>query len=240
MARSSLVAGFTVDWSEVGPAEAGAWGRWKFLLNSTYARMAASAGVSPAAVLPCGMSEIRRMLSGIDILVMTGGNDPDPALYGRSAEGCGKIDFQRPRWEMSLYRAARRSGVPVLGICLGMQTMAIAEGSSLIRDIPSFQGDAGFVEHHGLAASPREHGIALGGGLLLELFGSGRIVSSFHHQAVEQVPEGFSVVATAPDGIIEAMESADGLALGVQWHPERDGSGIAILTALAGRRGRRI
>lgn len=237
MGRTSPLAGLTVDWKEVEPDFTRAWGRFRHTLNSTYARLAASAGMCPVAVLPCGRSEIASLLSAIDILVMTGGNDPDPALYGMSAEGCGSIDLERPRWEIQLYRAARAAGVPVLGICLGMQTMAIAEGSPLIRDIPTAPGWSGTVEHHGSAASPVHHGITTSGGLAGALFGPGATVSSFHHQAVASAPVGFTVTARAEDGIIEAIESDDGLAMGVQWHPERDGTGLALLPELLRRAG---
>lgn len=72
-------------------------------------------GFLPVALLPCGRTELRRILAGIDILIMTGGGDIDPFLYGRTREGCGRIDLHRPIWEMALYRAAREAGSPCWG-----------------------------------------------------------------------------------------------------------------------------
>lgn len=230
-----MIAGLTVNWQENGPAEVRAWGRWRFVLNSTYSRMAASAGFSPTAILPCGRTELRRTLARTGIVILTGGNDPDPSLYGRTREGCGTIDYQRPRWEIALYRAAREAGVPVLGICLGMQTIAIAEGSALIRDLPSALRDAPKVDHSGTAARPGRHLVLTEEGLIRDVLGSRAEVSSFHHQAVEAVPPGFRITARAEDGVIESMESEDGSVIGVQWHPERDGSGLPILSAMAER-----
>ncbi len=239
MGSGAPLAGITVDWKDVEPDCTKAWGRWRHSLNSTYARLASSAGMCPVAVLPCGRSGIASLLSSIDILVMTGGNDPDPALYGMSPEGCGRIDYERPRWEIPLYRAARAAGVPILGICLGMQTMAIAEGAPLIRDISTAAEGRCMVGHHGTAAEPAQHRITTSGGLAGSLFGPSAAVSSSHHQAVASAPDGVSVTARADDGIIESIESDDGLAVGVQWHPERDGTGRTLLSALLGRAGGR-
>lgn len=237
MGRGAPLAGLTVDWKDVEPECTKAWGRWRYSLNATYAGLIASTGMCPVAILPCGHAAIASLLSSIDILVMTGGNDPDPALYGMSPDGCGMIDYERPRWEIPLYRAARAAGIPVLGICLGMQTMAIAEGSSLIRDIQMVLGGHDAAGHRGTAARPAHHRITTSGGLAGSLFGPSANVSSFHHQAVASAPAGFHVTARADDGIIESIESDDGLAVGVQWHPERDGTGRVLLPALLSRAG---
>ena len=153
-----------------------------------------------------------------DALILTGGNDVDPRLYGQMP-GRGKEDPdpERDHVEVSAVRASVSAGRPVLGICRGIQLLAAADGGSLIADLPS----AGYDFHcdEGREFEP-VHEISVDPGSIAHqaLAGAGR-VNSIHHQAVATIGRTLRASAWSSDGIIEAIE-APGV-LGVQWHPER-------------------
>ncbi len=212
--------GLTLNWEANPPAVAGVRGPWKYTLNQCYLRLFEGLDVVPWGMLPgCSPSRAVREVNG---LVMTGGGDPAPELFGRSDQGSRNPELHRPIWEMALYREARNAGIPVLAICLGMQLAAIAEGGTLIQDIPTAL--PGAIDHQ---AGLHDISIPPGSGLHRLLGGNTRVYSA-HHQAVEQVPAGFVVAAASPDGILEAMQSRDGLVTALQWHPERDGTGPVL------------
>lgn len=227
------VVGLTLDWSSTLPQEHQVYGRWRFSLNQTYALLMDRPDVVPLALVP-GSGDVGGLCALLDLLVLTGGGDPDPELYGQRIAGAHSIIRERPIWEMECYRTARRTGVPVLGICLGEQLIAVSEGTALIQDIPSQV--PGALDHAGTPVSPKVHPVALERGTFLEgVLGTDAVVSSFHHQAAASVPDGFRLAASSSDGVIEAIESLDGGVVAVQWHPERDYTGSLLLDALLGR-----
>ena len=192
--------------------------------------MLAKAGVITVGIIPSSR-DVRSILDIVDMIVLTGGGDTDPELYGQRNNGSIQHWRERPLWEMELYRNAREMKVPVLGICLGIQTIAIAEGEQLIQDISTQVDNA--EEHHGEAADPKTHPVEIMDGTILSGILDRKIeVSSFHHQAIAGIPKGFYQAAKSPDGMIEAMESDDGLVVAVQWHPERDFTGPLLLKKL--------
>ncbi len=220
-------AGVTLNWYRNEERKAAAYGRWLFGLNQSYVKLLGSKNIQAMGLLPTS-DDFAAILKDIHMLVMTGGGDPDPQLYGEGNNGSVKCYRERPIWEMGLYREARRKGLPILGICLGMQLIAMAEGSQLIQNIPTQVQNP--LHHHGTPHRPESHSVALVEGTRLHgIFGDSIDVSSFHHQAVRQLPRGFRAAAFAPDGVMEAFESEDGLVLAVQWHPERDFTGSLIL-----------
>lgn len=203
----------------------GEYGPFQYGLNHSYAALLDRPGLLPLAVLPTGSISPIDILGNFDFLVLTGGGDPSPSLFGRENSGSRNPRPFRSSWDMKLYHAARELDIPVLGICLGMQLLGIAEGVTLIQDIP----DTG-VFHDGSALKPASHPVDIQSGSHLNLLlGDQAIVSSFHHQALEQVPSGYIASARSKDGLIEAIESTNGRVLGVQWHPERDSTGEAII-----------
>lgn len=160
-------------------------------------------------------------------VLLTGGGDVDPSLFGDAPHSTyDAAEPGRDAFEMALARAAVEANVPLLAICRGMQVLNVAHGGSLVQDIPS--EIAGALTH--AIPEPRFHvahevWVAKDSRLWTimsdKLDGESLQVNSRHHQAVKRVADGFEVSATAPDGVIEAMERpASRFCLAVQWHPE--------------------
>jgi putative glutamine amidotransferase len=157
-------------------------------------------------------------------LVITGGHDIYPALYGREVDTslCGVFDRSRDSLEIAALTVARNLKMPVLGICRGMQILNVFYGGSLFADIPIQFGtsvkhrcDSGLVCEHSISALPESK--------LQMIAGDSGWVNSFHHQGVRDIAPGFSVSALSADGFIEAIEHVSDTVkmMGVQWHPER-------------------
>ena len=169
-------------------------------------------------------------LDGVAGLLLTGGEDVDPAKYGEARHPTVVVvEPARDEFEIALVLEARARRLPVLAICRGIQLLNVACGGSLVQDIPSQV--PGAIEHQ--LVPPHQpydlaHEIWMDKDTLLARLMSDRLngadtcsVNSRHHQAVKQVAPGFQVSATAPDGVIEAIEDqAAPFCLGVQWHPE--------------------
>lgn len=160
-------------------------------------------------------------------ILLTGGGDVDPALYGEAPHSSYEAaEPGRDAFEIALARAAIEADVPLLAICRGMQIVNVAGGGTLVQDIPS--EIAGALTHS--ITEPRfaiAHEVWVTKGSRLwaimadKLDGESLQVNSRHHQAVKRAADGFEVTATAPDGVIEAMERpASRFCLAVQWHPE--------------------
>ncbi len=170
-------------------------------------------------------------LEGAGGVMLTGGDDVSPSRYGESAHATVvSVALERDTFEIALVREARRRDLPIVAICRGIQVMNVAFGGTLVQDIPSQVHGA---RNHRLSVPPHKsfdyaHDIwieenSLLARLLQERLGGSDscAVNSRHHQAVKDVAAGFKVVATAPDGIVEAIEDpAARFCLGVEWHPE--------------------
>ena len=176
------------------------------------------------------------VLQHCDGLVITGGNfDIHPSLYGQEVDArIDRIDTGRTTLELALAKAAIQSDFPILGICGGMQAMAVAGGGTLYQDIRT--QIPGAMEHE-QTTSPTDpwHPITIETGLIRKAFGCSILrVNSTHHQAVAN-PGCFEVTARAPDGVIEAIEHpANRCCVGVQWHPELiDPAPLRMLTWFA-------
>jgi putative glutamine amidotransferase len=222
-------AGITPNWIANEPPTDRVYGQWMYALNQKYSDLAESTGFVPLLLLPGSSPDAAgQALRSVDLLVLTGGGDPDPVLCSSCVPESRCLVETRYGWDISLFREAVSLGIPVLGICLGIQLIAVSEGEELIVDI--LTEDESRLDHHGSGRNPKEHDVEMVPGTLLHaLLGDVRSVSTYHHQAVRGVPAGYAVSARAADGILEGMESADGRILAVQWHPERDGTGPAIM-----------
>jgi putative glutamine amidotransferase len=174
---------------------------------------------------------IEEALSGLDGLMMTGGDDVSPHRYGEPPHpAVVEVDAERDEFELGLAVAARARDLPVLAICRGVQVLNVAYGGTLVQDIPT-QVTGALL--HKLSVPPHQpyslaHEVWLEKDSLLSTLMRERLndldtceVNSRHHQAVKVVASGLRVSATAPDGVIEAVEDPGArFCLGVQWHPE--------------------
>lgn len=205
--------GLTLDLSEDGR---------RYLLKREYADAVAAAGGLPVLLPHAAGEALLAQVAGLDGLVVTGGAfDVPPELYGEARRpGCGPLKPARTEAELRVLRAALSAGLPVLGVCGGMQLLAVAHGATLWQDLASEAGKPGHEQ-----PAPKDlpsHEVAVAPGTLLaRLVGAGALrVNSTHHQAVRE-PGPLAVAARAPDGLVEAVElPGHRFALGVQWHPE--------------------
>jgi putative glutamine amidotransferase len=205
--------------------ETAAWGVWHEpadLLPVSYTAGIAAAGGVPM-LLPPGPADaevIESVLEGIDGLLLTGGADIAPARYGADRDpSTGPERADRDGWELTLARAAEERGMPVLGVCRGMQVLAVAYGGELVQHLPDLVGsDAhcpviGVHGRHDVKVAP--------GSRLAGIVGDRLEVATYHHQAVAAVTGPLVASGWADDGTLEAVERDDGAwTLGVQWHPE--------------------
>jgi len=168
------------------------------------------------------------LVSTFDGIVLAGGADVLPSIYGEAAHSTfGAAEAGRDEYEIELVRRALEADVPIFAICRGIQVLNVALGGTLMQDIPSEVANA--LPHD--VREPRfaiAHDVWMTSGSLLERLMRERIeegddapVNSRHHQAIKQLAKGLVVSATAPDGVIEAVEEPGRrFCLGVQWHPE--------------------
>jgi putative glutamine amidotransferase len=195
-----------------------------YLLRQDYIRSVEQAGGLPMVIAPGRPDAAPEFLDRIQGLVLTGGSDVDPVLYGQPPHPkIGKVVRERDEFELALVREALRRDLPLLAICRGHQVLNVATGGTLVQDIPSVV--TGDVEHDPRRERwERAHLVhILEGTRLRGLLARGTVsVNSFHHQAVDRVGEGLVVSARSDgDQLVEAIEMPGRrLALGVQWHPE--------------------
>jgi putative glutamine amidotransferase len=208
--------------------------RQTFSLPCEYVDVVRLAGGVPV-VLPAVEGEIPEALDAIDALILPGGGDVDPAHYGgvRHEANYG-ISPERDGFELALARSAlARRDLPILCICRGMQLLNVALGGDLVSHIPDHYGEK--VAHRHPELKPVVHPVRIDPESRLgRILGATElVVHSVHHQAVGRLGAGLRAVAWSPDGVIEAVESANHrFLMAVQWHPE--------LGALGDERQRRL
>jgi putative glutamine amidotransferase len=190
-----------------------------------YIDAVASAGGAPVCV-PIGLPGValHRVYQALDGLLLSGGDDIAPERFGQARhEHLGLVDEARDEYELTLAEWAMRDDFPTLGICRGVQVLAVAAGGTLYQHLPDQVPSS--IAHsvreygrdhlcHDIELEARSHLAAAVGRCTTR-------VNSFHHQAVWDVPEGFAVSARAEDGVIEGIESErHRFVVGVQCHPE--------------------
>jgi putative glutamine amidotransferase len=193
-------------------------------VNEAYTSALAAAGLLPMVLPPLDAHLAVASLNDIAGLVLTGGEDIDPALFGQAPHPATAAPHAaRDRYELALARAASEQRIPTLAICRGAQIMNVALGGTLVQDIPSqlpseidHAPDGRRAERvHGVTIEPRS--------LLADVVHATSIrTNSSHHQSVDKLGADLRVTARSEDGVVEAIESSDPLwwMVGVQWHPE--------------------
>jgi putative glutamine amidotransferase len=199
------------------------WGVWHVpgvLLPSTYVRAVVAAGGVPV-LLPPVPEAVEAVLPRLDGLVLSGGPDIEPGRYGAAPlASTAEPRVDRDAAELGLAEAATAAGLPVLGICRGLQLLNVARGGTLHQHLPDVVGTddhapaPGVYGHHPVTIT--------GGSRLAETLGRSQTeVPSYHHQAIDTLGAGLTVTAVAPDGVVEAVEDPSlPFCVAVQWHPE--------------------
>jgi gamma-glutamyl-gamma-aminobutyrate hydrolase PuuD len=206
------------------PASWAFWHQLAHLVADTYVGSVQRSGAI-AVLLPVDVRRPVEVLDRVDGLLLIGGADLDPAVYGATRDAATEATYRdRDEFEIALLRGALKRGMPVLGICRGMQLINVALGGSLDQDLVTPDGDH---PHRKVVGSfeGTDHFVKLEPGTLASESAAEEftLARCHHHQAVSQLGEGLVVSGRADDGVIEAIEAADGRwLLGVQWHPETD------------------
>lgn len=188
---------------------------------TTYVDALRRAGAVPV-VVPPQPENARELIDSLDGILLAGGYDCDPAVYGQETHPTVEpMDVRRQENDLSLARIARERGIPTLGICLGVQVMNVAAGGTLIQDIDSEHQTE--IEHVSDPEDRARHDVLVEADTRLgKILGAREFnVNSSHHQAIREVGSGLRITAHAPDGIIEGLEDPKHpFYVGVQWHPE--------------------
>jgi len=213
----------------------GVWDvRASFLPQQYFDAVTASGGV---AVLlppqPSAQAAAAVVLDGLDGLILTGGLDVQPELYGAPRHPLtDPAGADRDEWELALLAAARERGIPVFGICRGLQLINVAYGGTLHQHLPEALGTERYKIGGGVFA---ENTVEVDADTTLaDLVGAGPYgVHSYHHQGVDRLGEGLVVTARTDDGLVQAFETpGDDYLVAVQWHPEENSADRRLFLGL--------
>ncbi|WP_460723056.1 gamma-glutamyl-gamma-aminobutyrate hydrolase family protein [Microbacterium aureliae] len=208
-------------------AKQGVWDvRAAFLPQQYFASVTAAGGVAvllPPQGDPDPEAAAAAVLDGLDGLILTGGLDVQPELYGQERHPL--TDPARPdrdAWELALVRGAEERGIPVLAICRGLQLVNVARGGTLHQHLPEALGTERYRIGGGVFADNIVD--VAPGTRLAGMLGAGDFaVHSYHHQGIDRLGDGLVAVAHTDDGLVQAFESTgESYLVGVQWHPEEN------------------
>jgi putative glutamine amidotransferase len=214
----------------VVPATFGVWQEDSALVPHEYVQAVERAGGRPLLVPP-STEGVAETLDALDGLILSGGADLDPALYGHEAHAETDRPFPlRDGGELTLLRAALERDLPTLGICRGSQVLNVALGGDLVQHLPDVVGHDG---HRDVPGTYADHEVAIEHGSKLEgMLGARAPVKSHHHQGFGRLGDGLTATAHADDGTVEALEERSRrFAVGVLWHPEA-GEDMRLFEAL--------
>ncbi|MDA3021550.1 MAG: gamma-glutamyl-gamma-aminobutyrate hydrolase family protein [Actinomycetota bacterium] len=213
-----------IEASSLGAIPKGIYGAHLWGVFADYCEAVSSSGGIPV-MIPRSVNP-GDIVAHLDGLLLSGGEDVDPNRYNMEpVPESTQHDPERDEFEFGLVSAAIESRIPILAICRGCQVVNVARGGTLIQHLPEVDGfsHAETQEHR----SARRHSVAVAAESMLraalgaDVDNEGNAaVNSYHHQAIDEPGNGLRIVAWAPDGTIEAVESAQDRVLAVQWHPE--------------------
>ena len=223
-------------------------GRPRVRLNEAYVSAVRGAGLVPLVVPPVSEREVADLLQSVHGVVLTGGEDVDPAHYGADPAPQSETPHaERDACELAVARRAHEMRIPTLAICRGLQVANVAFGGTLVQDIAT-ECPTALAHEQSDRRNARVHDARVDArSALARALGADRLeVNSSHHQAVARVADGLRVTGRAPDNVVEGAEwvADDWWMLGVQWHPEeltgtREPWDRALFAAFAARvRGR--
>lgn len=190
-------------------------------INEDYIQAVSKAGGIPMPLADLTTEDLKEILKKADGLLLSGGLDVDPLLYGENEHPkLGSINPKNDRFFINALEIADLFELPVLGICKGHQLINVAYGGSLYQDLNS-QKEKTFQHFQKGSRAEYSHKVFINKESFLgELYKEPIYVNSFHHQALKKMAEGFDVAAKSEDGIIEAIEHKQKPIYGIQWHPE--------------------
>jgi len=209
------------------------WGVWNeeaALIPLSYVRAVEHAGGRPL-VVPPSEDALEETLGVLDGLILSGGGDVDPGLYGADAHAETDVPRrERDQAELRLLQEALQRDMPVLAVCRGSQLLNVARGGDLVQHLPD---ELGHERHKHEPGQFSEHSVRLDPGSRVgTLLGEHAPVKSHHHQGYGRLGDGLHEAAWANDGTVEALEDPDKrFAVGVLWHPE-EGEDFALFRAL--------
>ena len=215
-------------------ARLGVWDVPASFLPAVYFQGVTAAG-GVATLLPpqpVNADIAERVLDGLDGLLITGGKDVDPAVYGQKPHpSTDEPGYQRDAWEFALLDDALKRGLPVLGICRGAQVLNVARGGTLHQHLPDVIGHSGHRAGNAVFTSLPVRTVP--GTRLAGLVGESVDARCYHHQAIAELGEGLVVSAWDTDGVIEALElPGHDFVLAVQWHPEESLDDLRLFSAI--------
>lgn len=208
-------------------------------LSAFYSDAVEAAGMTPV-IFPNALDpgEADRLVGLVDGLVMSGGDDVDPASYQAGLTHSKRINPEVDAFEVALLQAARRRGTPVLAICRGLQMLNVALGGTLSQEVTSPGGVHELIDENTTPEeyNTRSHVVRFQpGSIIAGLYGADEAkVNTLHHQGIDELAPELIIEGQTDDGLVEAARfDGDWWALGVQWHPERmDSAHHHIFTAL--------
>jgi putative glutamine amidotransferase len=223
------------------------WGPWDEVVTvapRSYARSVQREGGLALLLAPDDLAEAapQRWLERIDALLLSGGSDIDPAMYGQEPHPETKAIWpERDRFEIALTRAAMEEKVPVLGICRGMELLNVALGGDLVQHLPDvIEAD----EHRHMPGVFGDHEVRMQpGSLAARVVGTDRtMVKSHHHQGIHALGQGLMATGWSANGdVVEAIEADQRdhpFALGVLWHPEEEERSRVVEALIDAARGK--
>lgn len=195
---------------------------WDYIALDYANAVAASGGIPVLIPNLKNPEDMIPFLDRIDGLLLSGGADIEPTLYGDVVKGfCGPIQIRRDAQEMVMLKGAFAKKMPILGICRGLQFMNVGFGGTMYQDLPTEKGI-----YHSINVAERNHPIhtvKFSGGMIRDIMGVDELgTNTYHHQGLKDIAANGTVTGRTADGNVEVVEFSGGhpFTLGVQWHPE--------------------